>query len=262
MVKTNIYKRIIEHIFFSHYEENVDSFRFDREEITNAANTLDINVPKNIGDLVSAFKSGRQTLPNSILSTAPKGKKWLIRNVSTATYQFFLSEAINVEPDPSLKIISIFDSTPDIVLNYIKSDEQALLAIIRYNRLIDTFLGMTCHTLQSHWRTQVTGIGQIEVDEIYVGTDSDGNGYIIPVQAKHGKEKLEYVQLEQDIKCCNQYYPDLICSPVGCQFIDNTIIAMFELNIENGHIVKKKEKHYRLTHKGSLYVENDTIIEK
>ncbi len=240
----------------------MDSFCFGREEIIDAAEKLEISVPKNVGDVVSAFKSGRQTLPDSIQSTATKGKKWLIRNVSTAKYQFFLSEAINVEPDLSLKVINIYDSTPDIVLNYIKSDEQALLAIIRYNRLIDTFLRMTCYTLQSHWRTQVKGIGQIEVDEIYIGTDSDGKDYIIPVQAKHGKEKLEFAQLEQDIKCCSQYYPDLICTPVGCQFIDDKIIAMFELNIENNHIVKKKEKHYRLVHKGSFYIETGEMIEK
>jgi len=40
---------------------------------------------------------------------------------------------------------------------------------VRYNRLIDIFLGLTTYSLQNHLRTQVKGMGQIEIDEIYVG---------------------------------------------------------------------------------------------
>lgn len=48
------------------------------------------------------------------------------------------------------------------------SDEQALLARVRYNRLLDIFLGLATYSLQNHLRTSVTDIGQIEVDEICV----------------------------------------------------------------------------------------------
>ena len=46
-------------------------------------------------------------------------------------------------------------------------NEQELLAIVRYNRLIDIFLGITCYSLQNHLQTTITGIGQVETNEIY-----------------------------------------------------------------------------------------------
>lgn len=49
------------------------------------------------------------------------------------------------------------------------SDEQALLAKVRYSRLVDIFLGIAAYSLQNHLRTSVVGIGQIEMDELYVG---------------------------------------------------------------------------------------------
>ncbi len=64
------------------------------------------------------------------------------------------------------------------------NDEQALLAKIRYNRLIDIFTGITCYSLQNHLRTTVPNIGQVEIDEIYIGIDKRGAHYILPAQAK------------------------------------------------------------------------------
>lgn len=80
------------------------------------------------------------------------------------------------------------DATPEIIRAYAMDDEQALLAILRYNRLIDTFLGLTTYSLQNHLRTTVKKIGQIEIDELYVGMDKRGCHYVIPVQAKGGKD--------------------------------------------------------------------------
>ena len=71
-----------------------------------------------------------------------------------------------MEPDSVLATTKIPDGTPSIVKKHSISDEQALLAIVRYNRFIDIFLGIACYSLQNHLRTTVTGIGQIETDEI------------------------------------------------------------------------------------------------
>ena len=67
---------------------------------------------------------------------------------------------------------------------------------MRYNRLIDIFLGVTCYSLQNHLRTTVTGIGQVETDEIYVGIDKAGQQFIIPVQAKGGTDTVSYTHLD------------------------------------------------------------------
>ena len=78
------------------------------------------------------------------------------------------------------------DSTPGIIARYSFNDEQAVLARVRYNRLIDIFLGIACLSLQNHFRTTVPGMGQVETDEIYVGVDKGGSHYVVPVQAKGG----------------------------------------------------------------------------
>ena len=49
------------------------------------------------------------------------------------------------------------DSTPGVI-SYALSDEQSLLATVRYNRLIDVFTGLTCYSLQNHLRTSQTGL--------------------------------------------------------------------------------------------------------
>ena len=39
------------------------------------------------------------------------------------------------------------DSTPGLIALYALTDEQSLLAKLRYNRLIDIFTQLTCYTL-------------------------------------------------------------------------------------------------------------------
>lgn len=90
--------------------------------------------------------------------------------------------------------IKVPDATPGIIAKYALNDEQALLAKVRYNRLLDIFTGVTCYSLQNHLRTTVPNMGQIETDELYVGVDKRGVHYVLPVQAKGGKDKLGIVQ--------------------------------------------------------------------
>jgi hypothetical protein len=105
----------------------------------------------------------------------------------------------SVVPDPHRSVIKVPDATPGIIAKYALTDEQALLAKLRYNRLVDLFTALTCYSLQSHLRTSVTGIGGVETDELYVGMDRHGVQYVLPVQAKGGRDRLGVVQIEQDI---------------------------------------------------------------
>jgi hypothetical protein len=107
-------------------------------------------------------------LPESISSTALGGKEWIIVGTGIAAYEFRIASPAKIQPSINLKRIKIPDATPEILKKYAAgTDEQALLAKIRYNRLVDIFLGITCYSIQNHLRTTVEGIGQIEVDEIY-----------------------------------------------------------------------------------------------
>ena len=113
-------------------------------------------------------------------------------------------------------------------------------------RLVDIFPGLTTYSLQNHLRTTVKGIGQIEIDELYVGLDRHGNHYVIPVQAKGGSDQLSVVQTGQDLACCKEKFPGLICRALSTQFMDDDRIAMFELTIENDEVKVVDEKHYKL----------------
>lgn len=240
------YDSIIRSIFTEYYEVGKTSICFKRELLQRKADELKIEVPKNLGDIIYSYKY-RNSMPEEIMKTAPKGFYWRIRNIGRAQYEFILEEGMEfIEPDAMLATTKIPDSTPSIVKKYSVSDEQALLAIVRYNRLIDIFLGITCYSLQNHLRTTVEGIGQIETDELYVGIDKRGRQFVMPVQAKGGTDKLGITQIEQDIQLCKQKYPELICRAIACQFISYNIVAMFEFTVEDGKIVKENERHYKI----------------
>jgi hypothetical protein len=129
---------------------------------------------------------------------------------------------------------------------YALDDEQALLAKVRYNRLVDIFTGVTCYSLQSHRRTAVTGIGQVETDEIYIGLDRRGAHYVFPVQAKGGRDALSVVQIEQDFAMCADRFPSLICRPIAAQFMLDDLIALFSFEEGDKGVAVLSEKHYRL----------------
>jgi hypothetical protein len=133
-----------------------------------------------------------------------------------------------------------------VLSTYTLSDEQALLARVRYNRLVGIFSGVTCYSLQNHLRTAVPGMGQVETDEIYIGVDKKGAHYVFPIQAKGGKDKLNVVQIEQDLAVCAAKFPLLVCRPVAAQFMDEGVIALFELESGENGITISSEKHYRL----------------
>jgi hypothetical protein len=89
-------------------------------------------------------------------------------------------------------------------------------------------------------------MGQVEIDELYVGLDKKGAHYIFPVQAKGGNDKLNVVQIEQDFAVCAHKFSKLICRPIGAQFMDGGIIALLEFEEADGGVRISAERHYKL----------------
>lgn len=243
----NRYAQIIERIFKERYKENVREIPFERKDIVRAAKELKIEPPDNLGDLVYSFRY-RTDLPEYILNKAPEGMEWVIRPVGKSCYKFALTSSPRIAPNKLLAETKIPDATPGLIAKYALSDEQALLAKLRYNRLIDIFSGVACYSLQNHLRTTVAGIGQIEVDELYVGVDQRGVQFVFPVQAKGGQDRVGIVQIEQDIAMCAEKFPQLICRPIAAQFIDENLIALyaFEKGKKDASVSMIMESHYRL----------------
>ena len=249
--KANRYAQIIERVFFSHYRKGQMEFTFSRDELLRAAEEASIQRPKNIGDLVYSFRY-RDELPDLIKEKAPEGLSWIIRPAGKSLYSFVAVSQPLIEPNPSLVKTKVPDSTPGIISMYALNDEQALLAKLRYNRFVDIFTGITCYSLQNHLRTFVKDVGQIETDEIYVGIDKRGAHFVFPIQAKGAKDRINIVQIEQDIAMCAQKFPALVCRPIAAQFMHSNIIALFELEQIEHELQITSEKHYLLVDPSEL----------
>lgn len=245
--RLNRYEQIIERIFCSKYKPGDMVVEFTREEIIGAAAELGIHVVKNLGDVVYSFRY-RVTLPESVTKCAPDGKEWMIFPAGKGLYRFVATSQPLIEPSAMLSRIKVPNATPGVIEMYALSDEQALLAKLRYNRLIDIFTGVTCYSLQNHLRTTVPDMGQVETDEVYIGVDSRGAQYVMPVQAKGGRDKLSVVQISQDFGLCESKFPSLVCRPIAAQFMEDDLIALFEFRRDDEGITVCAEKHYRLVH--------------
>lgn len=249
--KKDRYSKIIEEIFKSVYRKGATELAFERSDINHVADRLRIKLPKNLGDVIYSFRY-RTSLPQQVTKMAPKGHEWIIRLAGRGRYKFVLVKKIDISPSDKLVETKIPDATPGIISQYAMTDEQALLAKLRYNRLIDIFTGLTCYSLQNHLRTTVPNIGQVETDEIYVGIDKRGVHYILPVQAKGGKDKVGIVQIEQDAALCAAKFPNLVCRLIAAQFMHENLIALFELQETEEGIRVSTEKHYKLVHPDEL----------
>lgn len=247
----NRYTQIVERIFLTHYQEGDEEIEFEREEIERVAQDLGIRLPKNLGDVIYSFRY-RADLPASIRDTAPEGREWIIQPAGRSRYRFAALVRHSIAPTAMMAETKVPDATPGVIARYALSDEQALLAKLRYNRLIDIFTGVACYSLQNHLRTTVPNMGQVETDEVYIGIDRRGAHYVFPVQAKGGKDRLSIVQIEQDHALCSHKFPSLICRPIAAQFMSGQVIALFSFEESEGGLAIASEKHYRLVEPGAV----------
>ncbi|MBN2357092.1 endonuclease, partial [candidate division KSB1 bacterium] len=236
-------------VFFKYFSIGLDEIKFTMDDIRNAIAEVSEEYPgyieKNVADVRYQYTSGRRELPSEIDKYGP----WMIEGKGKANYAFIkikMSTTIDLSLD--LSTILIPDATPEIVLEYAGSDEQGLLAKLRYNRLLDIFLGITCYHLQNHWRTSIKDKGQIEVDDLYVGINTEGRQYVVPVEAKCKKDHLSKTQILQMINFSKTRFPKLIIRPIGIQeSLDNSIIIIeFTPGGEPDQIKIKQIRKYQL----------------
>ncbi len=251
MAAKDRYTKLIERVFSEKFKKGAKRVPFHREDLTAVASSLNVKLPSNIGDVVYSFRY-RKAFPSAIASKAPKGHEWIILPAGQSKYVFVATTLAWVEPNPGLVETKIPDATPGVISRYALSDEQALLARVRYNRLIDVFSGLSCYPLQSHLRTTVKELGQVETDDLYVGVNRNGAHFVLPVQAKGGSDTLSIVQVWQDWRMAMEKFPNLICRPIAAQFMSDNLIALFEFS-PSGELLKiESEKHYLLVDQAEL----------
>ncbi|MCA9972782.1 MAG: hypothetical protein KC425_21330 [Anaerolineales bacterium] len=246
----NKYEQIIDWIFQRNYRPGDVFVTFTRSELVQASEALNFSRIKNLGDIPYSFRFRRE-LPQTIQRTAPQGAEWIIVGIGISEYAFRLAAPGKIQAAHHYYPIAIPDATPEIVRFYAPgTDEQALLTRARYNRLIDLFTGLTCYSVQNHLRTTVGNIGQVEVDEIYVGLNKRGAQFVLPCQAKSPGDRFGIVQVMQDMALCAERYPMAICRPIALQFTGENHVAILELTVREEEDVLRlnvvEEKQYQL----------------
>jgi hypothetical protein len=206
----NAYKRIIAHVFEKRWNSGLEEVPFSKDDVLDAAAALNLRI-KNPADIIYTFRS-RDELPEQI----SRHGNWMIASRGSGLYAFVqITGATLVEVPVTLKAYPIPYAVPDIVARHLSRDEQGLLTIARYNRILDVFTGLACFHLQSHVRTQIKGHGQVEIDELYVGVDKDGRGYVLPVEGKEESESLGIDKAVSLTLFAKAKYPQLICRPIA-----------------------------------------------
>ncbi len=234
-----VFERLIEL-----YGPGEDEYFFDKDFLDLIADELKI---KNIPDIIYSYRSGRRPFPLAILSHG----HWIIRGMGKGKYVFTrLNFPAELTLPYDMEITSILSATPEVVLRYAKGDEQSTLVQIRYNRLVDIFTGLTAYHLQSHVRTYVDELGQIEIDDLYLGVDTDGNWFCIPLEAKpsHPGDQLGRIQIASMIAYAEQEFPDLPVRPIGVKAITDGSIFFVEFTAtpDPAEVQSRFYKRYQL----------------
>ena len=104
--------------------------------------------------------------------------------------------------------------------------------------------------MQGHFRTTVKNTGQVEIDDLYIGLDTDGNGFVLPIEAKIDslKDQLGVVQVTQMIRFAEAQFPDLSVRPIGVKLmLDGSYMFLeFTAVSDPNQIATKRYKRYLL----------------
>lgn len=228
MASERRYERAIETIFQRHYSAGADYFEFHKDELVEVCQELGITV-RNIPDIIYSFR-GRRALPDSITATG----HWAIESAGTNSYAFR-----RLENPPQFTIpfmdyapTDIYNAIPEVVEGLLRQDEQSLLTRILYNRLVDIFTGLTCFHIQNHYRSNIRDVGQVELDALYVGVNSTGELFIIPIEAKSQSESemIGRVQISQMAKLVRQDFADVNRRLLAVKILSDETIGFIEFD--------------------------------
>ena len=126
---------------------------------------------------------------------------------------------------------------------------------VLYNRLIDIFTGLTCFHIQNHYRGFVEGMGEVELDALYVGIDKTGKLYILPIEAKSQAENemIGRVQISQMAKLVRQDFADLDRRILAIKYLkDGTIVIIeFDDQVEPDDFKIVSVSRFRLIRQGT-----------
>jgi len=222
------YDEVILEVFLRHYQESADRLLFQKDELAEACDKHGITV-RNIPDIIYTYRS-RRSLPAKILATG----HWAIEPAGRGAYAFrLLQNAPHFDiPFGDYAPVDIYNAIPEVVEGLLRQDEQSLLTLVLYNRLVDIFTGLTCFHIQNHYRSFVAGMGEVELDALYVGVDKTGTLVVIPIEAKSQAESemIGRIQVSQMAKLVRQDFADLGRRVLAIKILADGTIAIVEFD--------------------------------
>jgi hypothetical protein len=227
---SKVYVPVITKIFRERYRKGASTIIFSLDDVRNACDALNV-ASRNPADVIYRMRS-RTILPAEILKLGFH----VLRPIGRGQYAFEKASSSIFEP-PFTEPITTVDLTPMPVRRLLperlaEMDEQAILTIASYCRVLDHLTGMTIYRLRSHVRKSVPGVGQAELDAIDVGiAQSDSEiPVIFPIEAKALADALNRVQIFNMVQYAEHYFPGLTVRPLAIKVDEASVLHVVEFN--------------------------------
>jgi len=225
---STVYVPILREIVRRNYSEGDTRIEFTVRDVRQVAASLDIEVG-NAPDLVYRMRA-RTRLPDDILDLGFT----VLRGVGRGRYALEIGGEALVHL-PEHEVLDHNDQTPLPVRRLLPEDlseldEQGLLTMIGYSKLLAHFTGLTVYRLRSHVRRSVPNIGQAELDEIDVGVvlRDDEIPVVFPIEAKATDEVINRVQVATAVAYCQTYFPGHEIRPIVVKLTTDGVIHFLE----------------------------------
>lgn len=247
-VNSKVYVPILLHIFRERYTEGCEYVDFTLDDIREVADFLGIQV-RNAADVVYRMRS-RTVLPPEItdksfliLKQTGRGKYRLEKGTSTLfeVPEGEVLEALDITPLPVRRLLPA---------ELAKIDEQGLLTVVNYRKILDHFTGLRVYRLRTHFRRSVLVIGQVELDALDVGValSDDEKPILFPVEAKAVHEPINRVQIAGLVQFCDQYFPNYEKRPIVVKVDHLSCVHVLEFSATTipAELVIVKASTYRI----------------
>jgi hypothetical protein len=227
-LRSRVYVPILRELVRRFREPGAQRVEFTVRDVRQVAEDLGIEIG-NAPDLVYRMRA-RTRLPDDILDMGFT----VLRGVGRGRYALEVGgEAVVHLPEHD--VLDHNDQTPLPVRrllpeNLVELDEQGLLTIVSYCRLLDHFTGLTVYRLRSHVRKSVPNVGQAELDEIDVGVAmrDDDVPVVFPIEAKAADEVINRVQIATAVAYCQTYFPGHEIRPIVVKLTYDGVLHFLE----------------------------------
>ncbi len=227
-LRSRVYVPILRELVRRFHEPGSQRVEFTVRDVRQVADDLGIEIG-NAPDLIYRMRA-RTRLPDDILDMGFT----ILRGVGRGRYALEVGGEAVVHL-PEHEILDHNDQTPLPVRRLLPEslvdlDEQGLLTMVSYCKLLDHFTGLTVYRLRSHVRKSVPNVGQAELDEIDVGVAmrDDDIPVVFPIEAKAADEVINRVQIATAVAYCQTYFPGHQIRPIVVKLTYDGVVHFLE----------------------------------